>query len=148
MILTLTASIMYWSLQQPAVNTEAPSETEENAAVSEPSTEDAASDKSPSDKEDESVVANNISNLSVDDAASDTSQIENGNDAITEWLINSVHPKISEVKEESTDSVLVETTSIDPQYQMAGFFLYLKMVISERKSFCFLLSHLRRKRKL
>lgn len=75
---------MYWSLQQPAVNTEAPSETEENAAVSEPSTEDAASDKSPSDKEDESVVANNISNLSVDDAASDTSQIENGNDAITE----------------------------------------------------------------
>ncbi|XP_008777493.1 fimbrin-5-like [Phoenix dactylifera] len=84
MILTLTASIMYWSLKQPATNSEAPSETAEPGAVSEPSTEDAASEKSPSDKEDESVVADNISNLSVDDAASDTSQIENGNDIIRE----------------------------------------------------------------
>ncbi|KAG1327304.1 Fimbrin-5 [Cocos nucifera] len=84
MILTLTASIMYWSLQQPGANSEAPSETPEPAAVSEPSTEDPASEKSPSDKEDESVVADNISNLSVDDAASDISQIENGNDAIRE----------------------------------------------------------------
>ncbi|XP_010913192.1 fimbrin-4 [Elaeis guineensis] len=84
MILTLTASIMYWSLQQPAANSEAPSETAESAVMSEPSTEDAASEKSPSDKEDESVVADSISNLSVDDATSDTSQIENGNDTIKE----------------------------------------------------------------
>lgn len=61
MILTLTASIMYWSLQQPAENSEAPL-----------------------DREDEIAVANNISNLTVDDAASDASQIENDDGTVRE----------------------------------------------------------------
>nr|XP_019707726.1 fimbrin-5 isoform X1 [Elaeis guineensis] len=44
MILTLTASIMYWSLLQPAENSEAPSEiAEPDAEVSEPSNLDATS---------------------------------------------------------------------------------------------------------
>ncbi|URE12283.1 Fimbrin-like protein [Musa troglodytarum] len=68
MILTLTASIMYWSLQQ----------TGENFG---PSEEDSVSQTAPSDG-DGSAVAESISDLTIDDAASDTSQSENGNSTI------------------------------------------------------------------
>lgn len=63
MILTLTASIMYWSLQQ--------------------SVEDSDSSPSPApsvNSEDESSLGGEVSNLTIDDAASDTtvsSQFEN-----------------------------------------------------------------------
>uniref|UniRef100_A0A1D1YW34 Fimbrin-like protein 2 n=1 Tax=Anthurium amnicola TaxID=1678845 RepID=A0A1D1YW34_9ARAE len=68
MILTLTASIMYWSLQQPSENAE-------------PTAEETISQKNPSDGEDGSSV-DGVSHLSIDDTASDTSQVdvlENGN---------------------------------------------------------------------
>lgn len=69
MILTLTASIMYWSLQRPSED-------------SEPAAEETTSQKSPSDGEDGSSIADGVSNLTVDDTASETSQaeiLENGN---------------------------------------------------------------------
>ncbi|CAL9054036.1 fimbrin-5-like [Musa acuminata AAA Group] len=68
MILTLTASIMYWSLQQTGENFE-------------PSEEDSVSQTAPSDG-DGSAVAESISDLAIDDAASDASQSENGNSTI------------------------------------------------------------------
>ncbi|XP_065010393.1 fimbrin-5-like [Musa acuminata AAA Group] len=64
MILTLTASIMYWSLQQPAGSSE---QAESVAEASEVSADDAASQNG----EDRSSVAESMSNLAVDDAASD-----------------------------------------------------------------------------
>ncbi|THU48571.1 hypothetical protein C4D60_Mb06t00390 [Musa balbisiana] len=65
MILTLTASIMYWSLQQPAGSSE---QAESLAEASEVSADDAASQNG----EDRSSVAESMSNLAVvDDAASD-----------------------------------------------------------------------------
>lgn len=66
MILTLTASIMYWSLQRGVESSE-PSESEALA-------EDFASQFAPSDGEG-SVVADGVSNLAIEDTAtSDTSQ--------------------------------------------------------------------------
>ncbi|KAJ8477977.1 hypothetical protein OPV22_021704 [Ensete ventricosum] len=64
MILTLTASIMYWSLQQPAGSSE---QAESTAEASEVSADDATSQNG----EDRSSVAESMSNLAVDDAASD-----------------------------------------------------------------------------
>lgn len=65
MILTLTASIMYWSLERQRA------EDSEQSSV-----EDASSQKAPSsDGEDGSIAADSMSNLTVDDAASDTSSI-------------------------------------------------------------------------
>ncbi|KAH7844660.1 hypothetical protein Vadar_030379 [Vaccinium darrowii] len=69
MILTLTASIMYWSLQQ--------------------SVEDSDSSPSPApsvNSEDESSLGGEVSNLTIDDAASDTtvsSQFENEDPIVT-----------------------------------------------------------------
>lgn len=69
MILILTASIMYWSLQQPS----------EESESSEISTEDSASLKAPSEDGEEcsSVATDSFSNLTMDDAASVTSQADN-----------------------------------------------------------------------
>lgn len=81
MILTLTAGIMYWSLQQPSENPEPSEPSEASTEVSELSAEDATSQKAPSsDGEDGSVAADSISSLTIDDASSDTSslQVENG----------------------------------------------------------------------
>ncbi|KAK8939691.1 Fimbrin-like protein 2 [Platanthera guangdongensis] len=68
MILVFTASIMCWSLQQAS----------EESEISEISTDDSSSLKAPSDGDDASSVAtDSVSNLLLDDAASDTSQVEN-----------------------------------------------------------------------
>ncbi|XP_043688985.1 fimbrin-5 [Telopea speciosissima] len=80
MILTLTASIMYWSLQKPV----------EGSDLS--PTEASAPDSSPAscvDEADRGSLASEISNMTMDDAASDTasvtsSQIENDNVSIEE----------------------------------------------------------------
>ncbi|KAL5581734.1 hypothetical protein UlMin_014176 [Ulmus minor] len=56
MILILTASIMYWSLQQPAT------ESEQNSPEGSPSAS--------VNGENEATLANNVSNLAIDDAAS------------------------------------------------------------------------------
>ncbi|GMY09753.1 fimbrin-5-like [Fagus crenata] len=64
MILILTASIMYWSLQQPAEESE-----------SSPAEESNVPDASPTasvDGERETALAGEVSNLAIDDAASDT----------------------------------------------------------------------------
>ncbi|KAK9285848.1 hypothetical protein L1049_025049 [Liquidambar formosana] len=64
MILTLTASIMYWSLQQPVGESE-----------STPAEGDKIPDASPTasmDSENETVLAGEVSNLAIDDAVSDT----------------------------------------------------------------------------
>jgi plastin-1 len=72
MILILTASIMYWSLQQPAEESE-----------SSPAEESNVPDASPTasvDGERETALAGEVSNLAIDDAASDTAlspEVEN-----------------------------------------------------------------------
>ena len=74
MILTLTASIMYWSLQQSV---------EESESSPSPAATAATPDESPAPSvisEDESTLGGEFSNLTIDDAASDTtvsSQLEN-----------------------------------------------------------------------
>lgn len=74
MILTLTASIMYWSLQQ----------TSDDSQRFDASTEDTNSQKAQSDlsttsdSEDGSVIADSVSTLTIDDSASETSQAEGG----------------------------------------------------------------------
>lgn len=69
MILTLTASIMYWSLQQPVEETaeSSPSQSQGESAC----TTDISS-SAPSFSEDESSVNGELSALTLDDAASDT----------------------------------------------------------------------------
>lgn len=67
MILTLTASIMYWSLQQP-VNIESPPAKAAAAADPTPESSPAASING----DDGSTLSDDVSNLSVDDAASDS----------------------------------------------------------------------------
>ncbi|KAJ6818563.1 fimbrin-5-like [Iris pallida] len=63
MILTLTASIMYWSLQREAV---------ENSESTELSADD-ASQKTPSEgEEDGSAVAESVSGLTIDDASTES----------------------------------------------------------------------------
>ena len=72
MILILTASIMYWSLQQPAEESE-----------SSPAEESNVPDASPTasvDGERETALAGEVSNLAIDGAASDTAlspEVEN-----------------------------------------------------------------------
>jgi len=68
MILTLTASIMYWSLQNSPAGSSEPVSPSENSAA-----DDAASQK---DGEDGSGVAESVSSLTIDDD-SQTSQGEN-----------------------------------------------------------------------
>ncbi|CAD5188761.1 fimbrin-1-like isoform X1 [Musa acuminata AAA Group] len=87
MILVLTASIMYWSLQQPS---EEPDRCEScvddsslHRAASEISIDDTTSEKAPSDWEDGSLTASFISNIASDDAISETSEIENGSSTTT-----------------------------------------------------------------
>ncbi|KAL0914783.1 hypothetical protein M5K25_015162 [Dendrobium thyrsiflorum] len=75
MILTLTASIMYWSLQQGVEGSE-PSESEASA-------EDFASQLVPSDGEG-SIVVEGVSNVAIDDAASDSSQAEKESNGVEE----------------------------------------------------------------
>ncbi|XP_077221729.1 fimbrin-5-like [Tasmannia lanceolata] len=73
MILTLTASIMYWSLQQPVEESESSAE--------------AATPKEPSlngDSGDNGSVATELSNVTIDDSASDTSQIESAEASVEE----------------------------------------------------------------
>lgn len=57
MILILTASIMYWSLQQPTAESETASDESPAASVG---------------SENETVISNGVSNLAIDDAASET----------------------------------------------------------------------------
>ena len=69
MILTLTASIMFWSLQQPV---------DEANGLS--SSADASPAPSISGEDESSSLGGDVSNLSIDDAASDTtvsSQVDN-----------------------------------------------------------------------
>lgn len=69
MILTLTASIMYWSLQQPVEETESSAEM--------------TTLKDTSVDGDNGSVIGGVSNLCIDDAASDTSsQVENGDASV------------------------------------------------------------------
>ena len=65
MILTLTASVMYWSLQQPTT-------------PSKPSPEEETTPKTPTtDEETEKDLEDGVSNLTVEDATSESSQVEN-----------------------------------------------------------------------
>ncbi|KAJ4981916.1 hypothetical protein NE237_032753 [Protea cynaroides] len=67
MILTLTASIMYWSLQKPAEGSDSPAEASASA-----------SDLSPTshvDEADGGVLAGEISNMTIDDAALDSTSV-------------------------------------------------------------------------
>ncbi|KAK9268969.1 hypothetical protein L1049_000736 [Liquidambar formosana] len=77
MILTLTASIMYWSLLQPVEESDlSPSPAGTSTATTTPDASPAAS----LDGEDENSLGVEVSNLSIDDAASDStvsSQFEN-----------------------------------------------------------------------
>ncbi|KAK2987063.1 hypothetical protein RJ640_004789 [Escallonia rubra] len=78
MILTLTASIMYWSLQQPV------EESESSPSPATATTPDASPAPSISG-EDESSLGGDFSSLTIDDAASDTtvsSQVENEESAL------------------------------------------------------------------
>lgn len=86
MILTLTASIMYWSLQrqpQPQSETPEPSEPSSMAsdATSDVGSEDGASTVAPSEGEEVNSLSESISNLTTDDATSNAPPAENGNDA-------------------------------------------------------------------
>ncbi|WOK94133.1 hypothetical protein Cni_G02835 [Canna indica] len=75
MILTLTASIMLWSLQNSQ-----PSETIPDAT--DLSAEDSVAQTAPPSDGEGSAIADSISDLAIDDAASDTSQSENGSVAL------------------------------------------------------------------
>lgn len=88
MILTLTASIMYWSLQQ--------------------SVEDSDSSQSPApsvNSEDECSLGGEVSNLTIDDAASDTtvsSQFENEDISAASNIANGDTPVASNDTTEDT----------------------------------------------
>ncbi|KAH7674160.1 EF-hand-containing protein [Dioscorea alata] len=84
MILTLTASIMYWSLQQqPAETSESAEPTETAAEPTELPTEDTPSEIiPPSSDHDKNAVTERVSNLTFDNTisvTSETSQAENEN---------------------------------------------------------------------
>jgi plastin-1 len=84
MILTLLASIMYWSLQkQPQSLSEMPEQSEQSSvtsdAVSDIASEDAASTTAPSEGEEVNSLCDGVSNLTTDDATSDSLPAENGN---------------------------------------------------------------------
>ncbi|AQK74296.1 Fimbrin-1 [Zea mays] len=84
MILTLTASIMYWSLQkQPQSQSELTEQSEPSSmtsdAASEVASEDGASTTAPSESEEVNSLSDSISNLTTDDATSNAPSAENGN---------------------------------------------------------------------
>jgi len=84
MILTLTASIMYWSLQkQPQSPSEMPEQSDPSSmasdAASDVGSEDGASTIAPSESEDVNSLSDSISNLTMDDATSIAPSTENGN---------------------------------------------------------------------
>ncbi|KAL5207364.1 hypothetical protein ABZP36_031799 [Zizania latifolia] len=85
MILTLTASIMYWSLQmQPQSQSEMSEQSEPSSmasdAASDIASEDAASTTAASEGEEVNSLSDSISNLTTDDATSNAPPAENGND--------------------------------------------------------------------
>ncbi|GJM86656.1 hypothetical protein PR202_ga02535 [Eleusine coracana subsp. coracana] len=84
MILTLTASIMYWSLQkQPQSLSEMPEQSEASSmtsdAASDIASEDAASTTAPSEGEEVNSLSDSVSILTMDDATSNAPPAENGN---------------------------------------------------------------------
>jgi len=84
MILTLTASIMYWSLQkQPQSLSEMPEQSDPSSmasdAASDVGSEDGASTIAPSESEEVNSLSDGISNLTMDDATSNAPSTENGN---------------------------------------------------------------------
>lgn len=84
MILTLTASIMYWSLQkQPQSLSEMPEQSEASSmtsdAASDIASEDAASTTAPSEGEEVNSLCEGMSNLMTDDVTSNAPPAENGN---------------------------------------------------------------------
>ncbi|KAF8737530.1 hypothetical protein HU200_014075 [Digitaria exilis] len=84
MILTLTASIMYWSLQkQPQSQSEMPEQSEPSSltsdAASDIASEDGASTTAPSESEEVNSLSDGMSNLTTDDATSNAPSTENGN---------------------------------------------------------------------
>ncbi|KAL6911385.1 hypothetical protein ACP4OV_000190 [Aristida adscensionis] len=87
MILTLTASIMYWSLQkQPQSLSETPEQSEPSSmtsdAASDIASEDAASTTAPSEGDEVNSLSDSISNLTTDDATSNPPSTENGNGVV------------------------------------------------------------------
>lgn len=87
MILTLTASIMYWSLQQSPAESQSPVESQSPAQSPQSPSETNTTDGSINGDE-ESSLGDDISSLTVDDAMSDTALsspgIENGNTSARE----------------------------------------------------------------
>jgi len=86
MILTLTASIMYWSLQRTPLSQSDMSEPSEPSsmasdAASDIGSEDGASTAAPSESEEVNSLSDGMSNLTTDDAASNAPPAENGDDA-------------------------------------------------------------------
>uniref|UniRef100_A0A0D9VKA9 Calponin-homology (CH) domain-containing protein n=1 Tax=Leersia perrieri TaxID=77586 RepID=A0A0D9VKA9_9ORYZ len=84
MILTLTASIMYWSLQkQPQSQSETSEQSEPSSmasdAASDIASEDAASTTAASEGEEVNSLSDSMSNLTTDDATSNAPPAENGN---------------------------------------------------------------------
>jgi len=84
MILTLTASIMYWTLQkQPQSPSEMPEQSDPSSmasdAASDVGSEDGASTIAPSESEEVNSLSDGISNLTMDDATSNAPSTENGN---------------------------------------------------------------------
>lgn len=84
MILTLTASIMYWSLQkQPQSQSETSEQSEPSSmasdAASDIASEDAASITAASEGEEVNSLSDSMSNLTTYDAISNASPAENGN---------------------------------------------------------------------
>lgn len=79
MILTLAASLMYWSLKQPVEESDYSPSPSDTATATTTSTPDAS--PAPSiNGDDESSLGGEVSNLTIDDSASDTtvsSQVEN-----------------------------------------------------------------------
>lgn len=78
MILTLTASVMFWSLQQAVEEADrSPSSADTSACTSTP---DGSPAPSVNGEDESSSLGGELSNLSIDDAASDitvSSQFEN-----------------------------------------------------------------------
>ncbi|AQK54983.1 fimbrin homolog1 [Zea mays] len=84
MILTLTASIMYWSLQnQHQSQSEMPEQSEPSSmasdAASDIASEDGASTTAPSELDEVNSLSDSVSNLTTDDATSNAPSTENGN---------------------------------------------------------------------
>jgi hypothetical protein len=83
MILTLTASIMYWSLQnQHQSQSEMPEQSEPSSmasdAASDIASEDGASTTAPSELDEVNSLSDSVSNLTTDDATSNAPSTENG----------------------------------------------------------------------